>query len=93
MPRSREKLFNIIVGCFLAFYGGFALVYPHHDALHLTGMADKLVGVLPAGLSGAPPPELGWAPGTVGPGLQDVRAWKPLADGGLQTAGQAQLLA
>lgn len=49
---SREKLFNIIVGCFLAFYGGFALVYPHHDALHLTGMADKLVGVLPAGLSG-----------------------------------------
>lgn len=52
LPCSREKLFNVIVGCFLAFYGGFALLYPHHDALHLTGLADKLVNVLPAGLSG-----------------------------------------
>ncbi len=49
---SREKLFNVIVGCFLAFYGGFALLYPHHDALHLTGLADRLVNVLPSGLSG-----------------------------------------
>ena len=37
---------------FLAFYGAFALLYPHHDALHLNGMAEQLVEVLPAGLSG-----------------------------------------
>lgn len=38
---------------FLAFYGAFALLYPHHDALHLNGLAEQLVAVLPAGLSGA----------------------------------------
>lgn len=50
---SREKLFNIIIGTFLTFYTGFALLYPHHDTLHLNGLAEHLVQVLPSGLSGA----------------------------------------
>ncbi|EFN55123.1 hypothetical protein CHLNCDRAFT_134175 [Chlorella variabilis] len=49
---SREKLFNIIIGIFLTFYAGFAMLYPHHDALHLNSMADQLVTALPSGLSG-----------------------------------------
>ncbi|KAI3428755.1 hypothetical protein D9Q98_007577 [Chlorella vulgaris] len=49
---SREKLFNIIIGTFLTFYTGFALLYPHHDTLHLNGLAEHLVQVLPSGLSG-----------------------------------------
>ena len=49
---SRERLFNIIISVFLTFYAGFALLYPHHDALHLNLMADQLTGVLPTGLLG-----------------------------------------
>ena len=49
---SRERLFNIIISVFLTFYAGFALLYPHHDALHLNIMADQLTGVLPTGLLG-----------------------------------------
>ena len=50
--RSREKLFNIIIGAFLSFYAVFAFAYPHHDALHLDGMAATL-SMLPSGMSGA----------------------------------------
>nr|BBG40173.1 hypothetical protein [Parachlorella kessleri] len=49
---SRERLFNIILGFFITFYAGFGLLYPSHEALHLNGMGDALVQVLPTGLSG-----------------------------------------
>ena len=49
---SRESLFNIIIGLFLSFYGSFALLYPHHEALHFNGLAEQLVVALPTGLSG-----------------------------------------
>lgn len=62
---SREKLFNIIIGVFLAFYGSFALLYPHHDYLHLDILAARLVPVLPSGLSGAQCGVLAW-PGAGG---------------------------
>ncbi len=69
-PPSREKLFNIIIGVFLAFYAAFALLYPHHDALHLNGMAEQLVEVLPAGLSGE-----GSRQGGVLAGFRGSSAW------------------
>lgn len=49
---SRETLFNIIVTLFLSFYGGFALLYPLHESLHLGASADALVSTLPIGLAG-----------------------------------------
>lgn len=49
---SREKLFNIIVLTFMSFYGAFALAYPYHETLHLSGWADNLVTKLPIGLGG-----------------------------------------
>jgi AAA family ATP:ADP antiporter len=49
---SRETLFNIIVTLFLSFYGGFALLYPFHESLHLGASADALVSTLPIGLAG-----------------------------------------
>jgi len=49
---SREKIFNIVMGCFLMFYGGFAFLYPHHEALHGGPFADWLLSTLPNGLAG-----------------------------------------
>lgn len=49
---SRERLFNVIIASFLAFYSAFAFVYPNHEALHLSGWADGFAAVIPAGLSG-----------------------------------------
>jgi len=49
---SRERLFNFIICGFLAFYGTFAYVYPHHETLHLSTWADSLALWLPAGFSG-----------------------------------------
>eukprot|EP00887_Chlorella_sp_A99_P002570 scaffold6.g2570.t1 len=50
---SRARLFNLTVSFFLFFYGGFALLYPHHDALHFGGLAEGVAAGLPAGLAGA----------------------------------------
>lgn len=49
---SREKIFNLVIACFLMFYTGFALVYPHHEAMHVSSLADQLQSVLPSGFSG-----------------------------------------
>ena len=49
---SREKIFNIVMGCFLLFYGGFAFLYPHHEVMHGGPFADWLLSTLPNGLSG-----------------------------------------
>lgn len=49
---SRARLFNVIIGSFLAFYTTFAFAYPHHETLHLAGWADSLAAWLPSGLSG-----------------------------------------
>jgi AAA family ATP:ADP antiporter len=49
---SRERLFNVIVAAFLAFYVAFGLAYPHHEALHLAAWADALAGAVPPGLGG-----------------------------------------
>lgn len=49
---SREKIFNLVISCFLIFYSGFALVYPHHEAMHVSSLADQLQSVLPSGFSG-----------------------------------------
>ena len=49
---SREKIFNLTMAGFLMFYASFALVYPHHEALHISSLADSLQQVLPAGFSG-----------------------------------------
>lgn len=42
---SRERLFNIILGFFVAFYAGFGLLYPSHEALHLDVLGDAMVKV------------------------------------------------
>jgi AAA family ATP:ADP antiporter len=49
---SREKIFNMVIGCFLMFYAGFALAYPHHEVMHGSDFADWLQGALPNGLAG-----------------------------------------
>ncbi len=50
---SKPKLFYVTISAFLAFFGVFALfLYPAHDTLHPTVMADRLQEFLPAGLSG-----------------------------------------
>lgn len=49
---SRERLFNVIICTFLAFYVAFAFAYPRHEVLHFSGWADSFAAVLPAGLSG-----------------------------------------
>lgn len=49
---SRERLFNVIICIFLAFYLAFAFAYPRHEVLHFSGWADGFASVLPAGLSG-----------------------------------------
>ena len=49
---SRDKIFNIIIFGFLSFYATFAFVYPHHEALHISSLADSLEAFLPSGFSG-----------------------------------------
>lgn len=49
---SREKIFNVVVGCFMLFYGGFAVLYPHHEVMHSSSFADWLLSALPNGLAG-----------------------------------------
>ena len=50
---ARRHLFNLVLGTFLAFYAGFALLYPSHEAIHLGGMATEVLAWAPAGLAGA----------------------------------------
>ena len=50
---SRATLFNIVVSTFLALYTGFALLYPHHETMHLHGFATQMLENSPAGLAGA----------------------------------------
>lgn len=49
---SRERLFNVIIASFLAFYSAFAFAYPNHEALHLSSWADGFAAIIPTGLSG-----------------------------------------
>jgi ATP:ADP antiporter, AAA family len=50
---SKQKLFMSTIAFFGAFFAVFALVlYPNHEALHPTVMADKLQAYLPAGMAG-----------------------------------------
>ena len=50
---SRATLFNIVVGIFLALYTGFALLYPHHEMMHLHGFAAHMLDTCPIGFAGA----------------------------------------
>lgn len=50
---SRATLFNIVVSVFLALYTGFALLYPHHEVMHLDGLATHMLGKYPTGFAGA----------------------------------------
>jgi ATP:ADP antiporter, AAA family len=50
---ARRHLFNVVLGSFLAFYAGFALLYPSHEAIHFGGMATAALAWMPAGLAGA----------------------------------------
>ncbi len=50
---SKQKLFMSTIGFFGAFFALFALVlYPMHDILHPTDMADRLQAFLPQGFAG-----------------------------------------
>lgn len=50
---SKSALFYTMISPFLIFFGLFAyLIYPHHESLHPTALADKLQSVLPSGLQG-----------------------------------------
>lgn len=50
---SREKVFYILIGSFLAFFALFALfLYPYRETLHPTDLADRLQQALPQGFSG-----------------------------------------
>lgn len=49
---SRATLFNITVSIFLTLYAGFALLYPHHEAVHLHGFATRMLERSPAGFAG-----------------------------------------
>jgi TLC ATP/ADP transporter len=42
-----------VVIFFMAFFTGFAFLYPNHEALHLTVFADDVARLLPSGLAGA----------------------------------------
>lgn len=50
---SRQRLFNVVIGGFLAFIAAFALVFPAHGSLHFSALAARLSGALPVGLAGA----------------------------------------
>lgn len=50
---SRATLFNIVVSTFLVLYTGFALLYPHHEMMHLHGFAAHMLEKYPTGLAGA----------------------------------------
>eukprot|EP01026_Neomeris_dumetosa_P060086 TRINITY_DN5642_c0_g2_i2.p1 TRINITY_DN5642_c0_g2~~TRINITY_DN5642_c0_g2_i2.p1 ORF type:complete len:664 (-),score=81.95 TRINITY_DN5642_c0_g2_i2:1086-3077(-) len=50
---NQEKMFNIIIGVFILFFSVFAFVwYPNHEALHFGEAAQKLIPLLPSGLTG-----------------------------------------
>src|SRR5579862_7148117 len=50
---SKQKLFMSTIGFFGVFFALFALVlYPMHDILHPTDMADRLQAFLPQGFAG-----------------------------------------
>lgn len=49
---TRATLFNITVTIFLALYAGFALLYPHHESVHLHGFAAYMLERAPAGFAG-----------------------------------------
>jgi AAA family ATP:ADP antiporter len=50
---SREKVFYILVSCFLSYFLIFAFIlYPNHEQLHLDRMGDWLTEHLPIGLKG-----------------------------------------
>lgn len=49
---SRATLFNITVSIFLVLYAGFALLYPHHESIHLHGFAGYMLERAPAGFAG-----------------------------------------
>mmetsp|Transcript_50655 Transcript_50655/g.94355 ORF Transcript_50655/g.94355 Transcript_50655/m.94355 type:complete len:697 (+) Transcript_50655:105-2195(+) len=50
---SRRKLFNIIVIAFLAYFAFFVgVLFPNRDALHADALADAMLTVIPASLSG-----------------------------------------
>ncbi len=50
---SRENVFYIMVGSFVAFFVIFALfLYPYRETLHPTHLADRLQELLPQGFSG-----------------------------------------
>ena len=50
---SRATLFNIVVSTFLTLYTAFALLYPHHESMHLHGFATQMLESSPSGLAGA----------------------------------------
>lgn len=49
---SRATLFNITISIFLALYTAFALLYPHHESVHLHGFANHMLQRSPAGFAG-----------------------------------------
>ena len=49
---SRATLFNITVSIFLILYTGFALLYPHHESVHLHSFATHMLSRSPAGFAG-----------------------------------------
>jgi ATP:ADP antiporter, AAA family len=50
---SKPRLFYVTITAFISFFAIFALLlYPFKDALHPTEAADKLLTILPQGLSG-----------------------------------------
>ncbi|KAK9809771.1 hypothetical protein WJX73_004591 [Symbiochloris irregularis] len=50
---SRRALFNIVIIGFMIFYGGFGLLYPFHEQLHLSSFAEATLKWMPAGMAGA----------------------------------------
>lgn len=49
---SREKIFNVVLGCFMLFYTGFAALYPYHEIMHGSSLADWMLSTFPSGLAG-----------------------------------------
>ena len=50
---SRETLFNLVVGAFMAWFVVFAALYPRHEAVHFHGLAAVALERLPSGFAGA----------------------------------------
>lgn len=47
---SRGTVFNMSITGFLVFMGTFGLLYPSHEAMHLSGFADAANSLLPSGM-------------------------------------------